>query len=43
MIYVVAGAVFAVAWSPESSIVATGGADDRLFLWRVRKMIGLVP
>lgn len=29
------GAVFAVAWSPVSNLVATGGADDRVFLWQV--------
>ncbi|CAL8460523.1 g52 [Coccomyxa elongata] len=29
------GAVFAVAWSPISNLVATGGADDRVFLWQV--------
>jgi hypothetical protein len=29
-------AVFAVAWNPaHPSIVATGGGDDRAFLWRV--------
>lgn len=31
-----AGAVFAVAWSPTSNLVATGGADDRVFLWQVQ-------
>ncbi len=30
-----AGAVFAVAWHPNSDLVATGGADDRVFLWQV--------
>ena len=28
--------VYAVAWSPvQADLVATGGADDRAFIWRV--------
>ena len=31
-----ADAVFAVAWSPaQEGLVATGGGDDRAFLWQV--------
>ena len=33
---VAADAVFAVAWSPaQEGLVATGGGDDRAFLWQV--------
>lgn len=32
-----ADTVFAVAWSPtDAKLVATGGADDAAFMWRVR-------
>lgn len=31
-----AGGVYAVAWSPtQSDLVATGGGDDKAFIWRV--------
>ena len=35
--YVYADTVFAVAWSPtDSTLVTTGGADDKAYMWRVR-------
>ena len=30
-----ADSVLSVAWSPSSSAVATGGADDAIYLWQV--------
>ena len=35
-----ADAVFAVAWSPaQEGLVATGGGDDRAFLWQVGRRL----
>lgn len=36
--------VLAVAWSPaHPDLVATGGQDDKAFVWRVSEAVGSMP
>lgn len=37
------GAIFSVAWHPTSDVVASGSADDRIFMWQVGRQAGRQP